>query len=102
MPWTVFRNLNDEDLKSIHAYLRSRRAVHHTVDNTEPPTDCPICGQKHGFGDRNHPKIDAIAKVDSSAYGAYEGQYRFEDGFTVIILSDGRNYYSNFRVTIRR
>lgn len=96
MPWTVFRNLNDEDLKSIFAYLRSRRPVHHTVDNTEAPTDCPMCGQKHGFGDRNHPKIDAIAKVDSSAYGAYEGQYRFEDGFTVIIVSDGEKLWLQF------
>jgi mono/diheme cytochrome c family protein len=89
MPWTVFRNLNDEDLKSIFAYLRSRGAVHHAVDNTEPPTECPMCGQKHGFGDRNHPKIDVIAKVDPSAYDAYPGQFVFEDGFTLIILRDG-------------
>ena len=89
MPWTVFRNLSNEDLKSIFAYLRARRPVHHSVDNTEPPTECPMCSQKHGFGDRNHPKIDVIAKVDPSAYDAYAGQYRFEDGFTVIITKDG-------------
>ena len=23
---------------------------------TEPPTFCAMCGQRHGFGDRNHPK----------------------------------------------
>jgi len=89
MPWTVFRNLTDEDLKSIFAYLRSRRPVHHTIDKAELPTECPMCGQKHGFGDRNHPKIEAVVKVDSSAYSAYVGRYRFEDGFTLIVLTDG-------------
>lgn len=88
MPWVIFRNLNDEDLKSIFAYLRARRPVHHAVDNTEPPTQCPMCGQKHGFGDRNHPKIDHVVKVDPATFAAYAGEYRFDDGFTIVILKE--------------
>ena len=53
MPWPVYKNMNDDDLKAVFAYLRTRKPVHHLVDNTEPPTLCKLCGQKHGFGDRN-------------------------------------------------
>lgn len=37
MPWTVYRNLNDEDLKSIYAYLRTIPAIHNRVPEYEPP-----------------------------------------------------------------
>jgi mono/diheme cytochrome c family protein len=89
MPWTVFRNLNDEDLKAIFAYLRARRPVHHSVDNTEAPTVCAMCGQKHGFGDRNHPKLEHVVEADPQTYDAYVGEYRFDDGFRLIILREG-------------
>jgi mono/diheme cytochrome c family protein len=53
MPWWVFRNMTDDDLKAMFAYLRTLKPVHHLVDNTEKPTQCKLCGQKHGLGDRN-------------------------------------------------
>ena len=53
MPWWVYRNMTDEDLKSIFAYLRGLEPVEHRVDNTERPTFCKICKQKHGLGERN-------------------------------------------------
>jgi mono/diheme cytochrome c family protein len=53
MPWWVYRNMKDEDLKSIFAYLRTLKPVEHRVDNTEQPTFCKICKQKHGLGERN-------------------------------------------------
>jgi len=53
MLWWIFRNMTDDDLKAVFAYLRTIKPVHHIVDNTEPPTQCKICGQKHGLGDRN-------------------------------------------------
>ncbi|MGA8311486.1 MAG: c-type cytochrome [Terriglobales bacterium] len=53
MPWWFFRNMTDEDLKAVFAHLRTLKPVHHLVDNTEPPTQCKLCGQKHGLGDRN-------------------------------------------------
>jgi mono/diheme cytochrome c family protein len=37
MPWPMIRNLNDEDLKSIFAYLRSIPAIHNRVPEPLPP-----------------------------------------------------------------
>ena len=53
MPWAFFRNLSDDDLGSMFAYLRTLKPVQHRVDNTEPPRYCKMCRSKHGFGDRN-------------------------------------------------
>ncbi len=54
MPWGYFRNMTDDDLKAIFAYLQTLPPVQHRVDNTELPTECPRCGGRHGFGDMNH------------------------------------------------
>jgi mono/diheme cytochrome c family protein len=53
MPWRYFRDLTDEDLKAVFAYLQTLKPVRHRVDNTEPPTYCKICGHKHGNGALN-------------------------------------------------
>jgi len=53
MPWEDFRNLTDEDLKGIFAYLRTLKPVKHRIDNTEPPTYCKLCGSSHGAGNQN-------------------------------------------------
>lgn len=53
MPWRFFRNMTDEDLKSIFAYLKTLKAVDHDVDNSLPPTKCARCGHEHGGGERN-------------------------------------------------
>jgi mono/diheme cytochrome c family protein len=96
MPWIVFTNLNDEDVGAVFAYFRSRRPVSHLVDNTEPPTMCPICGQQHGFGDHNHPKIQQTVKVDPRTFDACAGEYRFDDGFTLSILKEGEKLLVQF------
>jgi mono/diheme cytochrome c family protein len=53
MPWVVYGNMTDDDLKAVFAYLRTLKPVHHFVDNTEPPTLCKLCGGRHGGGDKN-------------------------------------------------
>lgn len=53
MPWGFFRNLSDEDLKAIFAYLRTLKPVRHRVDNTEQARYCKVCRSRHGFGERN-------------------------------------------------
>ncbi len=35
MPWWVFRNMTDDDLKSIFAYLRTVKPIHNRVNNSE-------------------------------------------------------------------
>jgi mono/diheme cytochrome c family protein len=95
MPWIVFRNLNDDDLKDLFAYLRARRPIHHVVDNTEPPTECPACGQKHGYGDRNSKKTVVAVSIDTHAYADYVGRYRFDDGFMITISTEGNSDVGN-------
>ena len=58
MPWWNFRNMTDDDLKAVFAYLRTVKPVHHAVDNTEVATLCKRCNVKHGLGDHN----EAVAK----------------------------------------
>jgi hypothetical protein len=37
MPWAFYRNLTDEDLRSIYAYLRTIPPVHNRVPLPTPP-----------------------------------------------------------------
>ncbi len=53
MPFDSFRNLKPSDIRAIYAYLRTVPKVRHNIDNTDPPTYCPLDGEKHGLGDRN-------------------------------------------------
>jgi mono/diheme cytochrome c family protein len=56
MPWYFYRNMTDEDLKAIFAYLRTITPVAHHVDNAEPPSYCPLDKTFHGGGNLNHAK----------------------------------------------
>jgi len=53
MPWYWYRNMTDDDLKFLFDTLKQAKPVKHIVDNTEPPTYCPRCTQKHGGGSDN-------------------------------------------------
>jgi hypothetical protein len=53
MPFNTFKNMTDDDLKAIFAYLRTVTPVKHRVDNTLPATYCKICKHSHGGGDQN-------------------------------------------------
>ncbi len=53
MPWWDYGKMTDDDLKSIFAFLQTLKPVKHQLDNTEPPTYCRKCKQKHGFGATN-------------------------------------------------
>ncbi|HKW17260.1 MAG TPA: hypothetical protein VJO35_07125 [Terriglobales bacterium] len=53
MPWMLLANLTDQDLAAMFAYLKTVRPVDHVVDNSLPPTLCPLDGAMHGGGDQN-------------------------------------------------
>ncbi len=53
MPWSVYGNMSDQDLKATFAYLKTLPPVHHRVDNSLPPTFCKVCRGRHGAGDQN-------------------------------------------------
>jgi cytochrome c553 len=53
MPFEWFRNMTDDDIRDIYAFLKSVPPVKHRVSNTDEPTPCPLCKQTHGLGDLN-------------------------------------------------
>ncbi len=53
MPIENYRNMTDDDLRDVWAYLRSVPPVTHRVSNTDAAAKCPVCGQTHGLGDLN-------------------------------------------------
>ncbi|HVS83490.1 MAG TPA: c-type cytochrome [Pyrinomonadaceae bacterium] len=53
MPCWFYGKMTDDDLKSVFAFLLTLKPVKHQLDNTEPPTYCRQCKQKHGFGATN-------------------------------------------------
>lgn len=53
MPTRYYRNMTDQDLKDVFAYLKTLAPVDHYVDNTSAPTTCAKCGLTHGGGDKN-------------------------------------------------
>jgi hypothetical protein len=53
MPVPFYRNMTDEDLQALFAWMRSLRPVKHRVDNAETPTLCRLCNQRHGLGSLN-------------------------------------------------
>lgn len=53
MPCTFFKNMTEEDLGALFAFIQTLPPVRHRVSNTDPPTACRLCGQEHGLGDSN-------------------------------------------------
>jgi mono/diheme cytochrome c family protein len=53
MPFEFFKNITDDDLRDMYAFLRTQPPVRHRINNTDPPTMCPICEQSHGLGNSN-------------------------------------------------
>lgn len=53
VPFGEFKNLTDDDLKAMYAYVHTLQPVKHRVDNTLVATYCKLCKQKHGAGEEN-------------------------------------------------
>ena len=87
MPWISFKNINDDDLKAIYAYLRSLPPNQHYVSNQQPFTHCEICGEMHGNGDKNKREIPAGIKIDPEQYDQYTGTYQEDEWKNVYILT---------------
>jgi mono/diheme cytochrome c family protein len=54
MPWGFYRNMMDDDLKAVFAYIHTLPPIQHSVDNSVAETMCPQCGNTHGRGEENH------------------------------------------------
>jgi mono/diheme cytochrome c family protein len=53
MPFQNFKNMTDDDLRDMFAYLKTLPPVKHRINNTDPPEACPLCKQTHGLGSKN-------------------------------------------------
>jgi mono/diheme cytochrome c family protein len=53
MPYAELSKLTDEDMRAIFEYIKAQPPVQHRVSNTDEPTDCAVCGNKHGRGNLN-------------------------------------------------
>jgi mono/diheme cytochrome c family protein len=79
MPWIAFRNLSDEDLAAIHAFLGTRHPVAHHVGNLAGPSQCEVCGQQHGLGSLNKREPLSGIALPQSLLESYVGTYRLEE-----------------------
>jgi hypothetical protein len=93
MPWIVFKNMSDEDLKDIFAFLQDLKPVRHSVANGEKPTFCKLCKQTHGFGEYNKEWAPSAVTVSPADLAAYAGTYEFVDGFRMIVLAEGNKLW---------
>jgi hypothetical protein len=48
--------MTDDDMRDIFAFVKAQPPVKHRVNNTDPPTLCPLCNQTHGLGELNAKK----------------------------------------------
>jgi len=78
MPWIAFKNISDDDLKAIYAYLRTIPPSQHYVNSQAPFTHCAICGMEHGLGEKNKRVRPAGIKIDPALYDQYAGTYLIE------------------------
>ena len=85
MPYENFREMSDEDLESAvpeppaasrGAYLpkMAECEMQGRVSNTDEPTDCAVCGVKHGRGNLN-VKTNQRVKLAARFYTARRAQF---------------------------
>jgi mono/diheme cytochrome c family protein len=96
MPWIVFRNLNDDDLDALFAYLRAMPKVKHVIDNIDNPTKCAICGGDHPLGQYNRAHEVKLVNPPIADLKDTVGTYRAEDGFTFDIAIEHGKFMVKF------
>lgn len=94
MPWVAYRGMTDDDLAAIFTALQRTPPVRHWVNNVDPPTDCAVCGQKHGLGAMNIARVIERAAVELGPLAAYEGRYGFNEWTIAIVARDGALFAS--------
>jgi mono/diheme cytochrome c family protein len=92
MPWISFKNMNDDDLKAIYAYLGTFPHAKHAISNQAPFTHCAICDQEHGLGDKNKREKPTGIKQDPALYDLYAGTYFNEKyNWSVTVMKEKNN-----------
>ncbi|HWH63080.1 MAG TPA: c-type cytochrome [Ginsengibacter sp.] len=96
MPWREFSNISDTDLSAILVALKQLNPVEHNIANGLKPTFCEVCGQKHGYGDRNKIKPIVAVPFNTDLYPSYTGSYADShlDGTMIISVKDQKLWIS--------
>ena len=95
----ILKNLYDNDLKAIYAYLRTIPSSQHYISNQKPFTHCVICGQDHGLGDKNKLIKPAGIVLDPDLYDQYTGTYYNEEfDFSPTIVEKNKSYLKHGKV----
>ncbi len=89
MPWIVVKNYTDDDLRAIYRYLHTRKPVRHYINNFSEPTYCAECGQTHGLGNMNTPRVINAVNINPSDYHNYEGTFTSDEGDSMTVFCDG-------------
>ena len=100
MPWQAYRHLPDRELEALFDFLHTLHPFSHLVSNAVPPTQCSVCGQKHGLGEHNRIEMPKGIEVEEGVLATYTGSYvlaewdmavdiALEDG-VLFIQEDGR------------
>jgi len=96
MPWTVFKNLSDDDLNAIFAYLRAVTPAKHVIDNIDAPSACAICGGVHPLGKYNRPRERMLIDYPLPLVADTVGIYRFDDGFRLTMAIEQGKFRLKF------
>jgi mono/diheme cytochrome c family protein len=91
MPWVAFKNMNDDDLKAIYAYLGTMPTSKHYISNQQPFTHCAICGMEHGLGSKNKREKPTGINLDPDLYDQYTGTYLDEEYNAFYIIRRDKN-----------
>lgn len=89
MPWVAFRNLSDDDLRAIHAFLQTMHPVAHYVGNAGESTYCEVCGREHPLGHLNRLERPAGIRLDPRLLADYVGTYRSDEYGSLTVTRDG-------------
>jgi hypothetical protein len=92
MPWIAYRGMSDDDLHAIFAALGDAEPVRHLVNNVDPATPCPVCGQEHPGGELNRAPVYERVELDPATLPGLVGTYRNEsiDLTVKVRLVDGK------------
>ena len=93
MPWQFYKRLSDEDLTAILAFLKTTVPVEHLISNSEPPTWCEVCEQRHGGGELNEIQPHKLFDPNYVIPWDIDGSYTLEGSGEMCSISKKKDQW---------